>query len=65
MTRYIIGDRFNSAAGTVTVTGEHTEANGDRILEVTIDTYDETFDVIDWMLDSPEFEYMGREQPST
>ena len=38
---------------------------GDRILQVTIDTYNQTFDVIDWMLDSPEFEYMGRAQPST
>lgn len=61
MTHYTIGDRFNSAAGTVTVTGEHTEANGDRILEVTIDTYGETFEVIDWMLDGIDFEYAGRE----
>ena len=60
MTRYIIGDRFNSAAGTVTVTGERAEANGDRILEVTIDAYGETFDVIDWMLDGIDFEYAGR-----
>jgi hypothetical protein len=61
MTHYTIGDRFNSAAGTVTVTGEHTETNGDRILEVTIDTYGETFDIIDWMLDGNDFEYAGRE----
>lgn len=61
MTHYTIGDRFNSAAGTVTVTGEHTGANGDRILEVTIDAYGETFEVIDWMLDGIDFEYVGRE----
>lgn len=61
MTHYTIGDRFNSAAGTVTVTGEHTEANGDHILEVTIDAYGETFEVIDWMLDGIDFEYAGRE----
>lgn len=61
MTHYTIGDRFNSAAGTVTVTGEHTEANGDRILEVTIDAYGETFEVIDWMLDGIDFECVGRE----
>lgn len=61
MTHYTIGDRFNSAAGTVTVTDEHTETNGDRILEVTIDTYGETFDVIDWMLDGIDFDYVGRE----
>ena len=61
MTHYTIGDRFNSATATVTVTGEHTEANGDRILEVTIDAYGETFEVIDWMLDGIDFEYVGRE----
>lgn len=61
MTHYTIGDRFSSAAGTVTVTGEHTEANDDRILEVTIDAYGETFEVIDWMLDGIDFEYAGRE----
>lgn len=60
MTRYTIGDRFNSAAGTVTVINAYREANGDRILEVNIDTYDQNFEVIDWMLDSPEFEYAGR-----
>ena len=65
MTRYTIGDHFHTAAGAARVTGEHTEPNGDRILQVTIDTYNQTFDVIDWMLDSPEFEYMGRAQPST
>lgn len=65
VTRYTVGDHFRTAAGTARVTGEHMEPNGDRILQVTIDTYDQTFDVIDWMLDSPEFEYAGREQPST
>lgn len=65
MTRYTVGDHFRTDAGTARVTSEHMEPNGDRILQVTIDTYDQTFDVIDWMLDSPEFEYMGREQPST
>lgn len=65
MTHYTIGDRFRTAAGTARVTGEHAEPSGDRILQVAIDAYDQTFDVIDWMLDSPEFEYVGREQPST
>lgn len=65
MNHYTIGDYFRTAAGNVRVTGEHMEPNGDRILQVTIDAYDQTFDVIDWMLDSPEFEYAGHEQPST
>lgn len=65
VTRYTVGDHFRTAAGTARVTGEHMEPSRDRILQVTIDTYDQTFDIIDWMLDSPEFEYMGREQPST
>lgn len=65
VTRYTVGDHFRTAAGAARITGEHMEPNGDRILQVTIDTYDQTFDIIDWMLDSPEFEYTGREQPST
>ena len=65
MTHYTIGDLFRTAAGTARVTGEYREPNGDRILQVTIDTYDQTFDVIDWMLDGIDFEYVGREQPST
>ena len=65
MTHYTIGDLFHAAAGTARVTGEYREPNGDRILQVTIDTYDQTFDVIDWMLDGIDFEYVGREQPST
>ena len=60
MTRYTIGDHFYTAADSVRVTGEHRGPNGDRILQVTIDTYDQTFDVIDWMLDGPEFKYVGR-----
>ena len=65
MTHYTIGDHFHTATGTARVTGEYREPNGDRILQVTIDTYDQTFDVIDWMLDGIDFEYVGREQPST